>query len=410
MRLLFVKLHRWFGLAAAAFLFVAGLTGALISWQNELDAWLNPDLFVARTAGAPLPALELARRVEAADPRLGVEYMALDVSPGEALVAYVEPRLDPATHKPYALDFNQVAIDPATGEIQGRREWGAVSLARHDLMPFIYRLHYSLHLPSVGGYDVGVLSMGVIAIAWVFDTLVALWISFPGWKAWRRSFAFRWRAGGHRLVFDLHRSGGVWLFLLVLMIAVTSVSMNLNAQVMRPLVSAFSTLAPSPFAGRKPMAPGEARLTPAQAIGIATLEGRRRGVTAPAGGLSVSPESGLYGVGLFARGNDRGSGLGNPWIYVDMRGGAIVAADVPGTGSAGDIFLQAMFPLHSGRIIGFPGRVLMSAMGVAIAMFSVTGVAIWARKRKARQHAAKPRAAAPRESVREADLVATRGR
>ena len=34
-------------------------------------------------------------------------------------------------------------------------------------------------------------------------------------------------------------------------------------------------------------------------------------------------------------------------------------------GSAGDIFLQSMFPLHSGRIIGIPGRMLMSLMGAA---------------------------------------------
>jgi uncharacterized iron-regulated membrane protein len=26
----------------AAFLFVSGLTGAVISWDHELDEWLNP--------------------------------------------------------------------------------------------------------------------------------------------------------------------------------------------------------------------------------------------------------------------------------------------------------------------------------------------------------------------------------
>jgi uncharacterized iron-regulated membrane protein len=57
---------------------------------------------------------------------------------------------------------------------------------------------------------------------------------------------------------------------------------------------------------------------------------------------------------------------------------------VPGTGSAGDIFIQSMFPLHSGRIMGVTGRVLMSIMGVVIATLCVTGVLIWARKRRAR--------------------------
>ena len=42
-----VLLHRWFGLAVALFLFISGLTGAVISWDHELDAWLNPQLFHA---------------------------------------------------------------------------------------------------------------------------------------------------------------------------------------------------------------------------------------------------------------------------------------------------------------------------------------------------------------------------
>lgn len=411
LRNLFVKLHRWFGLAAAAFLFVSGATGAVISWDHELDAWLNPDLFAAAGRGDALPALELKRRIEAADPRVEVSYLPLSAQAGETILAYVEARIDPATHKPFETGYNQVAIDPVTGALQGRREWGAVSLAPHDLLPFLYKLHYSMHLPDVGGYEVGELFMGVLAIAWVFDTLVALWISFPGWKVWRRSFAFRWRAGGHRLVFDLHRSGGVWLFLLVLMIAVTSVSMNLGTQVMRPLVNAVSPLSPSPFDSRTPVAADKvvpARVTPAQALSLAREEGERRGWTRPPGGLSVLPAYGVYGVGFFDAAHAAGDGgLGNAWLYFDMQTGALVSKDIPGTGSAGDIFMQAMFPLHSGRIIGLPGRILMSAMGALVAMFSLTGVLIWARKRKARVHArSAARTAAARQTRLEAGVGA----
>jgi len=391
LRRLFVAIHRWFGLGAAAFLFVSGLTGAIISWDHEIDAWLNPELHVARTQGPALPALELARRVEAADPRVRVTYMPLATEPGEAFGVFVEPRVDAATGKPHDVDYNQVAVDPATGAIQGRRFWGAVSLARQDLLPFLYRLHYSMHLPAIGAYDTGMLLMGIIAIAWVFDTLIALWISFPNMSAWRRSFAFRWRSGGHRFVFDLHRSGGVWLFLLVLMIAVTSVSMNLEQQVMRPVVSLFSPLAPSPYAlpeGASAPASGDPAISTTQAIAVAREEAVRRGLHAPAGGLLYSSLTGRYGVGFFEPGHDHGDGgLGNPWIYLDASTGIVAQAVVPGEGSAGDIFMQAMFPLHSGRILGFGGRVLMSLMGLAVATFSVTGVLLWARKRKARLHA-----------------------
>jgi uncharacterized iron-regulated membrane protein len=46
--------------------------------------------------------------------------------------------------------------------------------------------------------------------------------------------------------------------------------------------------------------------------------------------------------------------------------------------------MQAQFPLRSGRILGLPGRILQSAMGLVVAALSVTGVVIWHRKRRAR--------------------------
>jgi len=392
MRELLVRLHRWFGLAAAVFLFISGATGAVISWDHELDEWLNPHLYQARSSGRPLPVLELAARIEAADPRVRVTFMPLAVEPGHTFTASVSPRVDPRTGRLFEPGYNQIALDPATGTVQGQREWGKVSLTRENLLPFLYKLHYTMHIPEGWGIELGMWLMGLIGIAWVLDTLIALWISLPNWSAWRRSFAFRWKAGGHRLTFDLHRSGGMWVYLLVLMLAVTSVSMNLNREVMRPLVSLFSELSPSPFASRTPAAPDkpiEPQVSAASVVALARGEAARRGWQAPAGGLFLSPEFGVWGVGFYEAENSHGDGgLGNPWLYFDSRTGTPAGDLVPGTGSAGDIFMQSMFPLHSGRIIGVAGRALMSVMGVAVAALCVTGVLIWARKRRARVRSA----------------------
>jgi uncharacterized iron-regulated membrane protein len=394
LRPLFVIWHRWFGLAAAIFLFISGATGALISWDHELDAALNPTLFHAQTDGKALPGTDLATRIEAQDPRMRVTYMLTAVESEHTSLMSVEGRIDPATGKPFELGFNQVAVDPATGVIQGKRQWGEISLSRENLLPFLYKLHYTMHLPAIGTVELGIWLMGLIAMAWVLDCAIALWLSFPSWKGWRKSFLFRWRAGGHKLTFDLHRSGAVWIWLFLLLLAITSVSMNLSSQVMRPIVAQFSTLTPSAFdtlAPRPPEKPIEPVLTREQAIALASAESARRGWTEPVGGLFYAPAYGLYGVGFFQPGNDHGDvGLGNNWLYFDGRSGAPAGSSLPGTGSAGDIFLQAQFPLHSGRIIGLPGRIMISVMGALVAMLSVTGVLIWARKRKARLAVLKP--------------------
>lgn len=390
MRPVLVKLHRWFGLGTAAFLFVSGLTGAIIAWDSELDAWLNPSFYQARTAGPPLPPLDLAARVEAANPRLRITYLPLGIEPGRTLVARVQGRIDPATREPYSLGFNQIAIDPATGAIQVRREWGAFSLSRINLMPFLYALHYTLHLPfTFGGHAAGVWLLGLVAVVWLIDSLIALTLAFPSAKTWRKSFAFRLRRGGYALTFDLHRSSGVWIWGVLVVVATTSISMNLPGPVMRPLVSIFSKVTPSPFfePSQLPMpAPAGPALPRERIVALAVEAGREARIGARPGGILFVPAMNLYGVGYFAPGGESGEGpLGNPWIYWDAVTGARVVADIPGRGSAGDTFLQAQFPLHSGRIAGVAGRIAISCIGVAVAVLSLTGLMIWLKKRAARR-------------------------
>ena len=386
-----VLLHRWFGLAVALFLFISGLTGAVISWDHELDAWLNPQLFHAASApdtGAARSGLELAAQVEARDPRVRVNYTLTALEPGHTALMSVEGKIDPATGKPYELGYNQVAVDPVSGKLQGTRQWGEVSLARENLLPFLYKLHYTMHIPGGWGIEFGVWLMGIIGIVWFVDCFIALYLSFPNLRSWRKSLAFRWKEKGHKLNFDLHRSGGVWVWLLLLILAVTSVSMNLQTQVMRPLVAKFSTLSPNAFDSRTPQPPEkpvQPLLTREQAVVLAKAEAAKRGWTLPAGGVFYSSSYGLYGAGFFEADNDHGDGgLGNAWLYFDGRDGSAAGGVIPGTGSAGDIFLQAQFPLHSGRILGLPGRIMISVMGLLVAMLSATGLIIWLRKRRAR--------------------------
>jgi uncharacterized iron-regulated membrane protein len=392
MRPVLVRLHRWLGVATALFLFVSGITGAVIAWDHEIDALLNPEFFYARTDAPALAPLELARRVEAADPRVQVTYMPLGIEPGRTAQMMVMARTNPATKAPFDVDYNQIAVDPATGAVQAKRLWGAISLAPINLMPFLYKLHYTLHLPFVGGIDVGTWLLGIVGIMWFFDSGIALILSFPSVKAWRKSFAFRVRRGGYALTFDLHRSGGVWIWGLLLVMALTSISMNLSEPVVRPVVSAFSKLSPS-FFGNEALvragAPGSKDVTPEQILAAAARDAKQQGITEPMGALYFAPAFQAYGVGFFKPGLDHGDGgLGNAWLYYNGHSGALAGTSIPGRGTAGDIFLQAQFPLHSGRIIGVPGRILVSVVGVLVAMLSITGLMIWLKKRGARRKSA----------------------
>jgi uncharacterized iron-regulated membrane protein len=398
MRRVFVLVHRWVGLVIAAFLFCTGLTGAVISWDHELDEWLNPHLTDARASGPARPALELAAAIEARHPEVQVTYVPLAAEAGHSFGFGVEPRVDPTTQRLHDATFNQVFVDPANGAELGKREWGAVwPLTRETFVSFLYEFHYSLHLPEVWGIDRwGVWLLGVIALIWTADCFVGFYLTLPArrsatrswWNRWKPAWLVRWRSGSYKLNFDLHRASGLWTWGVVFVIAFTAFSMNLYREVFYPVLSLISDVTPSPFDERSPTLPHrpvEPKLGYAEVLAKAEHEARRRGWSKPPGSLFYAREYGIYSVAFFRPADDHGvGGVGHQELFFDALDGRVLGDRQPWAGTAADIFVQAQFPLHSGRILGIPGRILISVMGVVVALLSVTGVIIWWRKRSAR--------------------------
>jgi uncharacterized iron-regulated membrane protein len=374
MRGALVRLHRWLGLATAGFLVVAGLTGSVIAFNHELDQGLNPELFEARAAGEPLPPYALAARLEREDPRARVTYFALAPEPGQAYVFSLAGRLD-ERGMPRELGYNQVFVDPATGEELGRRHWGAARLDRAHLVPFLYSLHYTLHLPERWGMWL----MGGVALLWLLDCFVAFALTLPlRWSYWK----VKRNGSPWRLNYDLHRAGGLWLWGLLLVLALSGVYLNLQYEVFRPVLSSVAKVTPSPLelaATRRRDAAAEPKLAFADIVARARRESGARGWVAPHDAF-YSQEFGAYGVGF---GDHHQPGLGVPWMYFDDQDGRVLAWTAPGAGTGGDVFMQWLLPLHTGNIIGLPGRILVSLLGLAVAILSVTGVVIWLRKRRA---------------------------
>jgi uncharacterized iron-regulated membrane protein len=429
LRPLMTFIHRWVGLFMAAFLFVSGVTGAVISWDHELDDVLNPHLMFAQSSqkgskdGPALPALDLARQIEARDPRVHVTYLPLAPEPGGTLAFGVEGKRDPATGKLYEVGYNQVFIDPVTGAEQGRREWGAVwPITTETFVSFLYVFHYSLHIPEMWGIDRwGVWFLGVIAILWTLDCFVGFYLTLPPrqkasvqkagakagkgfWARWKPAWMIKTSASAYRINFDIHRAFSLWLWGVLFTVAFTAFSLNLYTEVFYPVMSKVSKVTPSPFDQRTPVdhnSPIIATRTYAQVLDSARAEATKRGWQAPAGGAFYSPEYGIYGVAFHEPGGDHGAaGVGPPYLYYDGKTGALLGDSQPWKGTAADIFVQAQFPLHSGRILGIPGRILISLTGLVVAALSVTGVVIWLRKRKARVGRRKARPAATYASSR----------
>jgi uncharacterized iron-regulated membrane protein len=207
-------------------------------------------------------------------------------------------------------------------------------------------------------------------------------------QRWAPAWKVRWKSGATKVNFDIHRAFSLWTWVLLFIIAFTGFSLNLYYEVFYPMMSTVSEVTPGPYDLREPH-PLDAPEMPLQAypdvIARAEQDAARRGWTAPAGGIYYAPDYGIYEVSFFEMGEDHGfAGAGTPALQYDNKTGAHIGEYLPWTGTAADLFVQAQFPLHSGRILGIPGRILISIMGLVVAALSVTGVVIWWKKSKAR--------------------------
>lgn len=393
-----VVAHRLAGLVIAGFLLVAGATGAILAFQTEIDAALNPKLFRAKAEGERLPPSTLIARAEAADPRVRVTSLFFATDPGTTVRLGVGAK--GASDGGPPLPFNQMFLDPADGEVLGVRRFGACCLQRENLIPFLWELHQSLYLPSPWGRWL----MGSVAIIWLADSVVGFVLTLPvsarrrslWWERWKLAWAIKRGASSYRFTFDLHRAGGLWLWGLLILLAASSIALNLPAEVARPAVAAFSPPTPTIFETRR-LDPEESRAPMSwdAALARAQSEAEQRGWRAPLRSMFHTASSGLYGVRFHKLG---GHDAGARWVYLDDVTGAVVDVRAPGLGSAGDQVLDVQLPLHGGSIAGLPGRIAIAAAGAGVAMLSVTGVVIWWRKRGPRM-AARRRASPRRASL-----------
>lgn len=381
MRATLTLLHRYAGLAIAIFLAVAGLTGSIIVFYQEIDRALNPELFsVPVSQAAPLSPSTLAAHVEQQLPGSHVTLLSVP-APGRATELWVE-----ATGS--ALPYNQVFADPVSGEVLGKRLWGEAGISRAALMPMLYLFHYSLKLPGVWG----VWLMGLIGCLWTLDCFTAFALTLPRgtpfWRKWKTSWSIKRNAGAYRLNFDLHRAGGLWLWGLLLMLATSGVALNLPEQIFRPLLKTVTTLSPTLHDLRPPRHYAH---TPLISFDDALRLGRQHaaeGDFVPQW-LFREKEHASVGVGYGAYGDKGTDGFGLSYLIFDDRTGALIFKQEAGKGRIADIYAGMQYQLHSGRILGWPGRILICLSGIAVAVLSITGVVIWLKKRKARRTSGK---------------------
>ncbi|WP_024929211.1 PepSY domain-containing protein [Methylophilus sp. OH31] len=399
MRQTFVVLHRYVGLVMALFLVVAGFTGIFIAFYDELDACIHPEVMrvvppanQAMLSPVALTALVLRQYPDAMITRIDLNQVA-----DQSRRFRLQPR--PGLPESSVLN-NEVFVNPYTGQILGERKWGDITQGTINLLPFIYRLHFSLALGSVGDY-----LFGIVALLWTLDCFVGAYLTFPApqrtstiriktkeqhwlsrwWKAWK----IRWHGGSAKRNFDLHRAGGLWVWAMLFVFAWSSVAFNLR-EVYTPVMDTL--FARQSFDEKIPTL-AQPLTSPQLDVSAALGTGRQLIQQASHDdAFTIHHEAKIYydaSKGTYTyvvnSSRDLSEKTADTAVIFNANSGEQLAIYLPTGEAAGDTITQWLLALHTAQVWGLPMQIFVCAMGFGVVGLTVTGVLIWLKKRRSRK-------------------------
>jgi uncharacterized iron-regulated membrane protein len=366
--------HRWLGLGLGLWSVMVGLSGAVLVWRDEIDAWLNPQWFVAAgpngaNGGAALDLEAVVERARGEQALGWVERIRPPREAGQALRLQV--RAGPARVEAGRIE---AFIDPAGGALLGVRSLDKLALDRAHGLRTLYELHRNILLGEPGSQFVGI--AGLLLLGSAATGIVLAWPR--SWARLKKLLGIQLRANAARLSLDVHRSSGVLIGTVLLLSTLTGATLvYLNP--VRAAVSLVSRVQPIP-------------VLPFQVSG-------RNDVALPLGELLARVQAGFPSHRVAEiRLPERGSSgvlfqlhtagdvhrLGDTIVWVHPQSGALIAERSTRTRSSGEAFMHWLLPLHVGSAFGSTGLVLMAAAGSAPLLLLATGAWLWWAKRRKR--------------------------
>jgi len=351
-------LHRWLGLIVGLLFCIAGLTGSVLVFWHEIDAWI-----LAQQFG---PVISTGERVSIATV---IETIQSTYFPnGFTLSSMNFPAL---VHQPYvvwledaAAHYLEVLVNPYTAQVMGDRQWETSWIGR------IYALHYSLLAGEVGRFIMGLVALVALILSF---TGIILW---PGWRKLKAGFTIKWRAHSKRTNYDIHKVLGAIAAVFLAAIGFTGFSWNVpQAQVVDAIHTVtFTPKAVEPLShpipGQSPL-PLIDVLQRADAVipdATTTYLVFPREPDAPVRvGKKQAPEKQRYG---------------QTQVYLDQFSGEVLQVNDGLKPSRANAILNQFGPLHYGTFGGLPTRILYVFVGLSPTILFITGLVMW-RYRKA---------------------------
>ena len=244
--------------------------------------------------------------------------------------------------------------------------------------PFI-NIVMDLHWTQLAGYDKSYL-VGIPAIFLLVSVLIGLHLWLPRNGKWRQALTIKWGATPVPLTYDIHKTFGLYLSAVLVVILFSGISIIFPTQV-HGLVQLFSPVREEPKDWKSTPVPGQPPLGLDAVAAIADKifpDGKLHSI-----GLPKGPD-GVYVVGKQSDDEPNRAGT-NRNVTIDQYSGEILHVQDRANFTAGETFLEWQYPLHCGEAFCNYGRAFIMLMGFVSLILYVTGFLRWRQKHRAQR-------------------------
>jgi uncharacterized iron-regulated membrane protein len=366
------KIHLWLGFTSGLLVFILAVTGCIYAFQKEIQDLIQPYRFVEKQSREFLPPSLLKAAAEAKIPGKhihAVQYLGPDHA---AQVIYY-------SHDPdyYYL----VYVNPYTADVLH------VTDMSKDFFQFILDGHFYLWLPPEIGQPI-VASATLVFVVMLISGIVLWWPRKK--KDAKQRFSIKWKARWRRVNFDMHAVLGFYVWSIALIVAFTG------------LVWGFQWFADGIYAG----AGGEKSLlysepvsdttkfevTPEPAIDRVFAMMSKEYPEAKTIEVHI-PETKASVVGANANSDDETYWKLDYRYYDQYTLKESSVEHIYGRfpeAKAADKLLRMNYDIHTGAILGLPGKLLAFFASLICASLPVTGIYLWwGRRKKEKKQSAK---------------------
>ena len=199
---IFFQIHWFLGITAGLILSLMGVTGAIYSYEQPIQKWLNSDSYVVQVENrAKLTPAELYQHFHQTDAEMKVNGITIDKDPTASSTVNIE--------KEGARRGYNMMVNPYTAEI-------LPEIKGREFFAFIQQLHRNLTVGPVGKQITGASTLMLI-----FFVLSGLYLRWPKKHTLKQWFLIKPKLKGRNFLWDLHAVVGTWVVIFYLLLACT---------------------------------------------------------------------------------------------------------------------------------------------------------------------------------------------